>query len=160
MADYAIRTQNLTYDVASVRAVDDVSLDVPAGIVFGLLGPNGAGKSTLIHLLLGLITPSGGQAQVLGLDVQTHGEEIRRRTGVLLERNDLYDQLTALENLDDAARVQMMDVPDREETRPRIAEFHGAVGSPRRESRRVESRHEAQAGHRQGAHEPASVAHL
>ena len=113
MVEYAIRTQNLTYDIASVRAVNNVTFDVPAGIVFGVLGPNGAGKSTLIHLLLGLVSPSKGSATVLGLDAQKHGEEIRRRTGVLLESNELFDQLSAEENLYYSARIQEMDDVER-----------------------------------------------
>ncbi len=100
MAEFAIRTDNLTYNFGDAKAIVNVDLAVPSGVVFGLLGPNGAGKSTLIHLLLGLLAPSSGTASVLGLDVRIQADEIRRRTGVLLERNDLYDQLTAQENLD------------------------------------------------------------
>lgn len=54
-------------------------MEVPSGIIFGFLGPNGAGKTTTIHLLLGLLEPTDGQAKVLGFDTQTHADEIRQK---------------------------------------------------------------------------------
>ncbi len=110
----AIRTQNLTRDFASVRAVDGISLEVPAGSVFGFLGPNGAGKTTTIRLLLGLIEPSSGTAEVLGFDTRTHGHEIRLGAGALLEHSGLYERLTAAENLEFYARVWRMERGARE----------------------------------------------
>jgi ABC-2 type transport system ATP-binding protein len=115
VAEFAIRTDNLTYDFGDARAMDSVTLEVPQGIIFGLVGPNGAGKSTLIHLLLGLLESTSGTASILGLDVRTQAEEIRRRTGTLLERNDLYDRLTAEENLDHFGRIQKMPAHERAE---------------------------------------------
>src|SRR5712692_4835089 len=67
MPEPIIRTEHLSRFFGTVKAVDDLSLEVPAGIVFGFLGPNGAGKTTTIHLLLGLLEPTQGQASVLGL---------------------------------------------------------------------------------------------
>jgi ABC-2 type transport system ATP-binding protein len=110
----AIRTQNLTRDFAKVRAVDGITLEVPAGSVFGFLGPNGAGKTTTIRLLLGLIEPSSGTAEVLGFDTRTHGLEIRRGAGALLEHSGLYERLTAAENLEFYARVWRMEPKARE----------------------------------------------
>ena len=66
MSDYVIKILNLSMDFGTVLAVDRLSMEVPSGIVFGFLGQNGAGKTTTIHLLLGLLEPSGGGAQVLG----------------------------------------------------------------------------------------------
>lgn len=63
MTDVAIRAANLTRDFDTVRAVDNLSIEVPAGIIFGFLGPNGAGKTTTIRLLLGLLEPTGGRAE-------------------------------------------------------------------------------------------------
>ena len=74
MTDIAIRARHLTRDFGNVRALDDLSLEVPAGIVFGFLGANGAGKTTTISLLLGLIEPTSGAAEVLGLDTRQHGQ--------------------------------------------------------------------------------------
>ena len=69
MVGMIIRTEHLSRSFGTVKAVDDLNLEVPPGIIFGFLGPNGAGKTTTIHLLLGLIPPMQGQASVLGLDV-------------------------------------------------------------------------------------------
>ena len=92
MSEYVIRTDNLICDFDSVRAVDGLSFEVPSGIVFGFLGPNGAGKTTTISLLLGLLEPTKGKIEVLGYDIRTQPEEIRKRTGALLEYNGLYER--------------------------------------------------------------------
>ena len=77
--EVAIRTDSLTREFGSVRALDGLSLDVPAGIVFGFLGPNGSGKTTTIRLLLGLIDPTSGSATVLGLDSRSQDDAVRAR---------------------------------------------------------------------------------
>ena len=98
--DYAIRTHQVTRDFGSVRALNALSLEVPKGIVFGFLGPNGAGKTTAIRVLLGLIHPTAGHAEVLGFDTRRDGVSIRTRCGALLEHPGLYERLTARDNLD------------------------------------------------------------
>ena len=103
---FALRTRGLTRDFAGgVRALDELTLEVPAGIVFGFLGPNGAGKTTTIRLLLGLLEPTSGDAEVLGFNVRTDADRIRERTGALLEHHGLYERLTAYDNLYFYARV-------------------------------------------------------
>lgn len=97
----------------TVKAVDDLSLEVPAGIVFGFLGPNGAGKTTTIHLLLGLLAPTGGQAQVLGFDIRAQAAEIRAHTGALLEFAGLYERMSAADNLDFYGRIYHMPAAER-----------------------------------------------
>jgi ABC-2 type transport system ATP-binding protein len=101
----AIRIEKLTRDFGSVRAVDNLSFEVPSGTIFGFLGPNGAGKTTTIRLLLGLLEPTTGMAHVLGLDTQTQATEIRARTGALLEHSGIYEQLSAEDNLEFYGRV-------------------------------------------------------
>ncbi len=100
-----ILTDNLQKTFDRVKAVDGISIEVPKGIIFGFLGPNGAGKTTTIRLLLGLLEPSGGRAEVLGLDTRTQADEIRRRCGALLEHTGLYERLSAEDNLDFYGRV-------------------------------------------------------
>lgn len=114
MADFAIQTERLTRDFATVRAVDDLNLAVPAGAVFGFLGANGAGKTTTIHLLLGLLDPTSGKAEVLGLDTRAHSQRIREQTGALLEQAGLYERLTAEENLRFYGDIWRMNAPDRD----------------------------------------------
>ncbi len=114
MTDYAIRTDNLTRDFSRVRAVDHLALEVPRGTVFGFLGPNGAGKTTTIRLLLGLLEPTDGRAEVLGFDTRTQAGEIRFRTGALLEHPGLYERLTAEDNLQFYGRIWHMPASERQ----------------------------------------------
>jgi len=97
---YALRAEAVTRDFGPVRALDALSLEVPKGIVFGFLGPNGAGKTTAIRVFLGLIEPTSGRAEVLGLDTRRDGGAIRVRCGALLEHPGLYERLSAQDNLD------------------------------------------------------------
>ena len=85
MPEPVIHIDHLSRSFGPVKALDDFSLEVPAGIVFGFLGPNGAGKTTTIRLLLGLLEPTQGQASVPGFDTRTQADAIRARSGTLLE---------------------------------------------------------------------------
>jgi ABC-2 type transport system ATP-binding protein len=113
MESMTIRTDNLTRDFGSLRAVDNLSLQVPPGIVFGFLGPNGAGKTTTIRLLLGLLEPTSGHAEVLGYDTQTQADQVRTRTGALLEHNGIYEQLSAEDNLEFFGRAWRLSRAER-----------------------------------------------
>jgi ABC-2 type transport system ATP-binding protein len=97
-----------------VRAVDGLSLEVPSGTVFGFLGPNGAGKTTTIRLLLGLLEPTAGRAEVLGYDTRTQAGQVRAHTGALLEHTGLYEQLSAEDNLEFYARAWRLPADDRQ----------------------------------------------
>lgn len=100
MAKPAILVQNLIRDFDTLRAVDDISLEVQRGTNLGILGPKKAGKTTFIRLSLGLIVPTSGQIEVLGFDVREQNKEVYRHTGILLNPPDLYDSLSALDNMD------------------------------------------------------------
>lgn len=132
MTDLAIRTERLTQRFGPVLALDSLSLEVPKGVVFGYLGPNGSGKTTTIRLLLGLLEPTGGRAEVLGFDTRTHPEEIRGRTGALLEHHGLYERLSAEDNLDLFGRIWRLPIARRRE---RIQELlrHMGLWDRRRE---------------------------
>ena len=101
----AVRLQNLVKRFGTFTAVDNVTLDVARGEIFGFLGPNGAGKSTTIRILCGLMAPTSGTAMVGGFDVGTQAEEIKRRIGYMSQKFSLYDDLTVSENIEFFAGV-------------------------------------------------------
>ena len=115
MPGIAIRTEILTRDFATVRAVDGLTLEVEAGTVFGFLGPNGSGKTTTIRMLLGLLEPTSGRAEVLGLDTRTQSDQIRARSGALLENPGIYERFSAEDNLEFYARIWRLDPAIRRE---------------------------------------------
>jgi ABC-2 type transport system ATP-binding protein len=121
----AISTQNLSRRFGNTLAVDDITMEVPRGIVFGFLGPNGAGKTTMIRLLLGLLEPTGGRAAVLGFDTRSQADGIRQRAGALLEHAGLYERLSAEDNLDFYGRV--WHIPG-DERRARVRELLSHLG--------------------------------
>lgn len=115
--EYIITTEHLSKIFTGkqeVRAVDDVSLQVRNGEIFGLLGPNGAGKSTLIRILTTLIAPTSGKAWVHSYDITLQPEAVRRIIGVCPQNSTLDLELTAYDNLDFYGKLT--DVP--EETLP------------------------------------------
>lgn len=94
-----IITEGLTRRFDDITAVDQLDLEVYPGEVLGFLGHNGAGKTTTVRLLNGVVTPTAGSAQVLGLDPTTAGAQLRKRTGVLTETPSVDERLTGYENL-------------------------------------------------------------
>jgi len=119
MVEPVIEIDGLTKRYGEILALDNLSLTVPRGIIFGFLGPNGAGKTTAINLLLGLTEPTSGSASVLGFDTVAESGQVRERVGVLLDDNGLYDQLSAYENLEFYTRIWRIP---RERSQARIKE--------------------------------------
>ena len=134
MTNDAIRTLDLCRNFGTVQAVDHLSLQVPRGIVFGFLGANGSGKTTTIMLLLGLLEPTNGRAEVLGFDTRSHSGEIRQRTGALLEHPGLYERLSAEDNLEFYGRVWRLPTAKRQK---RIKELLNQMGLWQRRHQKV-----------------------
>ncbi|HEY46425.1 MAG TPA: ABC transporter ATP-binding protein [Anaerolineae bacterium] len=101
----AIMVQDLTRDYNGQRAVDGISFDVEPGEIFGFLGPNGAGKTTTIKMLTGQLRPTSGTAQVMGCDVVEERQALKPQIGVVFENHNLYERLSAGDNLRFYARL-------------------------------------------------------
>jgi ABC-2 type transport system ATP-binding protein len=99
MTEKSIVVENLTYRYASLLAVDHISFDVNAGEILGFLGPNGAGKTTTVKMLTGQLAPREGRAVLLGRDITRETQAVRAEIGVCFEQTNLYEQMTALDNL-------------------------------------------------------------
>jgi ABC-2 type transport system ATP-binding protein len=109
MTETAIELVGVTKRFGSLTAVDDLSLQVERGEIFGLLGPNGSGKTTTIDLISGLSRPSAGHVTVLGVDLLKDPRGIRRSLGTVPQENALYEELTAEANL--RFHADLFDVP-------------------------------------------------
>ncbi len=104
--DAAIRARGLTKHFGALVAVDHVDLTVAKAHVYGFLGPNGSGKSTTIRMLCGLLTPTGGSIEVLGLSIPEQAETLRRRIGYMTQKFSLFEDLSVRENLEFLAAAQ------------------------------------------------------
>ena len=104
-----ICTQGLTRLFGDLVAVDNVDLRVAPGQFFGFLGPNGAGKSTTIKMLTGLLAPSSGRIDILGVDLNAHPVDVKRQIGVVPEGMALFGRLTGAEFLSFAGRMYGLD---------------------------------------------------
>lgn len=114
MTEFAIKTEGLSRDFGQTKAVEDLTIQVPTGSVFGFLGPNGAGKTTTIRLLLGLLEATRGTARVLGHNIQNESDLIRVQCGALLEHNGIYERLSAENNLEFYGRVWRIPAHERQ----------------------------------------------
>lgn len=109
----AIRTRALTRCFGDLVAVDHVDLAIDRGSIHGFIGPNGCGKSTTIRLLCGLLEPTEGEVEVLGLDVRRDAEALRRRIGYMTQRFSFYEDLSIRENLVFMSRIHDLPRADR-----------------------------------------------
>ncbi|MDY6893170.1 MAG: ATP-binding cassette domain-containing protein [Chloroflexota bacterium] len=99
MVNYSIVAEDLTYWYGDLVAVDSISFQVAEGEILGFLGPNGAGKTTTFNILIGQLKPKGGKATVLGWDIAKDAQKVHREIGVCFEVTNLYEQMSARENL-------------------------------------------------------------
>ncbi len=110
----AVTVRKLTKRFGDFIAVNDVSLDVRKGEIFGFLGPNGAGKSTTIRILCGLLAPSSGHAEVAGYEVATEPESVKQNIGYMSQKFSLYDDLSVVENLEFFSGIYGVPVEKRQ----------------------------------------------
>src|SRR5947208_4583601 len=120
----AISVRNLRKMYGNKAAVDGLNLEVPRGCFFGFLGPNGAGKSTTIRMLTGLIPPSSGEIELLGMPMPQEALEIKKRIGLVPDESLLFDRLTGTEFLEFVGRMYGLARPvARERSRALMALF-------------------------------------
>lgn len=100
MTEFAIQATNVVKKFGNFTAIDGINLSVPKGCIYGFLGPNGCGKSTTIRTLTGLLSPTSGQVNVLGLSIPKESEALRLKIGYMTQKFSLYDDLSVEENLE------------------------------------------------------------
>ena len=127
----AIFTQGLTRRFGDFTAVQDVNLSVAAGQFYGFLGPNGAGKSTTIKMLTGLMAPTAGTMQILGLDLAAHLSEVKGQIGVVPEGMALFGRLTGSEYLNFAGRMYGLDLDTAAQRAAELLDFMELANQPK-----------------------------
>lgn len=131
MPEYSVEAIHLTKRFGDFVAVDDVSLRVRPGEIFGFLGPNGSGKTTTIRMLCGLLTPDGGQGLVLGYDIARQAECVKPHIGYMSQRFSLYEDLTVWENLSFFAGVYAVPSMSRQARLEELVTMAGLEGRER-----------------------------
>src|SRR2546422_7308434 len=123
MPEVAIQTQQLTRRFGKLTAVDNINLQVTTGQFFGFLGPNGAGKSTTIKILTGLLAPTSGSMQLLGMDFAANPVEVKRQIGVVPEGMGLFERLTGTEYLHFVGRMYGLDRQTKQRRTEELLDF-------------------------------------
>jgi len=131
MTDPAIMTEKLTRRFGGLTAVDSIDLTVAAGQFFGFLGPNGAGKSTTIKMLTGLLAPTSGRVQLLGLDFSSNPVEVKGQIGVVPEGMGLFERLTGAEYLTFVGRMYGLDRATTRQRSEELLEFMQLADRPK-----------------------------
>jgi ABC-2 type transport system ATP-binding protein len=131
LAAPAIATEHLTRRFGDLIAVQDVNLRVAPGQFFGFLGPNGAGKSTTIKMLTGLLAPSSGRMQILGIDLTQDSVEVKRQIGVVPEGMALFGRLTGSEYLNFVGRMYGLDRVTAAKRTAELLDFMQLVDQPK-----------------------------
>jgi ABC-2 type transport system ATP-binding protein len=132
----AVELKNVTKRYSEIVAVDNLTLSILPGEVFGILGPNGSGKSTTMKMLMGLVQPDAGSVNVLGLDVKQSAVEVKRLVGYAPESPHLYEFLTGIEFLDFIGDIYGMDAAEK---KTRINEYLKALQLEGREGDMISS---------------------
>ncbi|WP_019121267.1 ABC transporter ATP-binding protein [Brevibacillus massiliensis] len=124
----AIQCKNLTKKFHNRIAVNDLTLSIKKGSIYGFLGPNGSGKSTTIRMLCGLLVPTSGSGTVLGFDVTKESESIKQRIGYMSQKFSLYEDLTVEENLQFYAGVYGIAGRELKQRKADLIEMAGLTG--------------------------------
>jgi len=124
MSLHAVELREVTKRYNEIVAVNNISLSIDKGEIFALLGPNGSGKSTTLKMLLGLVQPTAGSINVLGLDVKKDPVAIKKQVGYVPESPDVYEFLTGIEYLDFIGDIYSMPVAEKQQ---RIIEYLKAL---------------------------------
>ena len=119
----SIQTTNLTKTFGSLKAVNQLNLEVRAGEIFGLVGPDASGKTTTIRMLCGILPPDEGEARVAGCDILKERESLKEKVGYLPQRFGLYGDLTVLENIHFYADLYQVSKKEREGRIERLLRF-------------------------------------
>jgi len=131
MQDAAIVTEKLTRTFGALTAVDNVDLRVSPGQFFGFLGPNGAGKSTTIKMLTGLLTPTSGRMELLGIDFAKDPVNVKRQIGVVPEGMGLFERLTGAEYLTFVGRMYGLDKATTRQRSEELLDFMQLADRPK-----------------------------
>ena len=126
MMKYAIYTENLTKKFGDFTAVDNLSLKIEPGCIYGLLGSNGSGKSTTIRMLCGVLPLTAGRVEILGNDIQNLGQ-VKTQIGYMSQKFSLYPDLTVLENIKFYAGLYGVDREILDERIEEILHMAGVV---------------------------------
>lgn len=128
----AIEVNDLTRNYDGICAVDGITFEVSQGEIFGYLGPNGAGKTTTIRMLTGQLRPTSGSARVMGCDVVADREALKPQIGVVFDSQNLYERMSARDNLNFYARLYRMD-------KTRVDQILGQIGLDHRDKEKISS---------------------
>lgn len=134
MNESAIVIEHLAKKYQDVTALDDLSLQVAKGELFGLLGPNGAGKTTAINILCGLLKPTNGTANICGYDVQKETAQVKELIGVCIQETAIYPYLTGAENVDLFGNLHCMDKTELNKRRELLLKKLGLAEDAKRKA--------------------------
>ena len=125
MTEYVIKASKLCRNFGNLKAIQELDLEVEKGRIYGFLGPNGSGKTTAIRMLTGLLKPSAGEVEVLGLKLPRDAEKLRRHIGYMTQKFSLYDDLTVNENLQFVAKIYGLSGRKRKKRIDELLDIYG-----------------------------------
>ena len=128
MSRVVIETKNMTKKFGSFTAVDNVSMQIEEGTIYGFLGPNGSGKTTTMKVLCGLLAATSGEGLVLGMNLARSSQEIKNKVGYMSQKFSLYPDLTARENLEFYAGLYGLSEEEKAVRIPEMLELAGLTG--------------------------------